>query len=173
MILETDRLLLRELGTADSAFILELVNDEDWLLHIGDRGVRTLQDASRFIEDGPMASYSEHGFGLWCAQLKDDLMPIGLCGVLKREHLDHPDLGYALLPDFRGKGYALEACRGVIEFAQTALDMHTMLAIVSPQNTRSIHLLERLGFEYAGVAPGPGASENVQLFRTTLTGIRT
>lgn len=168
VILETDRLCLRKLVDGDAAFILELVNDPDWLTHIGDRGVRTLSDASEFIAEGPLASYSSYGYGLWLVELKEASTPIGLCGVLKRKHLAHPDLGYALLPQFRGQGFAIESCRGVLDYARSKLAISEVLAIVSPGNARSIGLLEKLCFAQAGTATMPGQNEEVLLFRTTL-----
>lgn len=167
MILQTDRLRLRELDSEDSAFILKLVNDPDWLRHIGDRGVRSLRDASDFIEEGPLASYSEHGYGLWLVETKDGSSPIGLCGVLKRRHLEQPDLGYALLPDYRGMGYATEACKGVLEYAKRKLGLEQVLAVVAPRNRRSVGLLEKLGYQAVGTTSMP-QGERVLLFRLDL-----
>ncbi|NNF51313.1 MAG: GNAT family N-acetyltransferase [Gammaproteobacteria bacterium] len=168
MILETERLGLRKIVSADAPFILELVNDPDWLKNIGDRGVRTLDDAAEFIAEGPLASYSRHGYGLWLAELRDDHTPVGMCGVLKRSNLRYPDLGYALLPAFRGAGYAIEACRGVLEYARTDLGIETAMAIVAPANAKSIKLLEKLSFGGAGTVLMPGQSEEVLLFQRTL-----
>ena len=168
VVLETERLRLRKLAKDDAAFILELVNDPDWLRHIGDRGVRSLKDASEFIAEGPLASYSSYGYGLWLVELKESSIPIGLCGVLKRKHLEHPDLGYALLPQFRGQGFAIESCRGVLSYARLKLAMSQVLAIVSPANARSIGLLEKLSFVRAGTATMPGQSEEVLLFHADL-----
>jgi ribosomal-protein-alanine N-acetyltransferase len=105
---ETDRLILRELTVEDAPFILELVNDPDWRHFIGDRGIRTLVDAGAYILGGPVAMYRRLGFGLWHVALKDQT-PIGICGLIKRDTLDHVDIGFAFLPGFRGRGYAYEA----------------------------------------------------------------
>jgi len=167
-ILNTERLRLRELVADDAAFILELVNDPDWLRHIGDRGVRTLRDAGEFIAEGPLASYSSYGYGLWLVELKSTGEPVGLCGVLKRKHLLHPDLGYALLPAFRKQGLALEACRGVVQYANEHLDTRILLAVVSSGNSNSLALLQKLGFERAGNVAMPGQEEKIPLFEKRL-----
>lgn len=121
------------------------MNDADWLRHIGDRGVHALADAERYLREGPLTSYAEHGFGLWCVETLQSRCAIGLCGLLKRPSLDHVDLGFAYLPAHRGQGYAEEAARATLAYAYGALALPKVVAIVSPANTRSIRLLERLG----------------------------
>lgn len=145
---QSRRIILRELTADDAAFILELVNDPDWLRFIGDREIGDLAAARRYIIDGPVISYREHGFGLWAMTLRDSGTAIGLCGFLKREELDEADLGYALLPAYRHQGYALESCRTALEYGASALAQSQVLAIVSPDNQRSIRLLEKLGFVF-------------------------
>jgi len=140
--LETPRLLLRPFAFSDAPFILRLLNEPSFLEHIGDKGVRTLEDARRYLEDGPLASYARHGHGLMAVVSKETREAIGMCGLLKREHLDHPDLGYAFLPEAWGQGYAFEAARAVLEDA----GQDRVLALVSPENGPSIRLLEKLGF---------------------------
>lgn len=170
MILKTDRLRLRDITTDDSDFILALVNDPDWLQHIGDRGVRTQDDARTFIADGPIASYLQHGYGLWLMELLSDGAPVGLCGLLNREYLEYPDLGYALLPEFRGRGLAREASRAVLRYAYEALGMTSIDAIVAPANRRSVRLLEYVGFRDAGSVRLPSGNDQARLFRITLGG---
>lgn len=168
LILETDRLRVRELTRGDAAFILELVNDPDWLQHIGDRGVRNLRDATEFIAEGPLASYGSYGYGLWLVELKASGSAIGLCGVLKRKNLKHPDLGYALLPGYRGMGYALEACRGALSYAAKTLGIRELMAIVSPGNEKSIALLTAIAFQQAGKVRMPGQDQEVLLYQRSL-----
>ncbi len=168
MILETDRLCLRNVAISDAEFIRDLVNDPDWLDHIGDRGVRTPEDAREFIKHGPMTSYRMHGHGLWLTELKNDHTPIGLCGLLKREHLDTPDLGYALLPAYRKQGYALEACRAALGYATDTLGLSRVLAIVSPDNRRSVRLLQRLGFSFEHSLKLGADEKMAQLYNKTL-----
>ena len=110
-VLETDRLILRQLSIEDDAFILELVNDPLWLRFIGDRGVRTLDEARNYILKGPVAMYERAGFGLYLVERKIDGVPMGICGLIKRDVLDDVDLGFAFLPEYRGQGYATESAR--------------------------------------------------------------
>lgn len=147
-ILETGRLVLRLIVAEDAPFILELLNDPSFLRFIGDRGVRTLDDARAYIEKGPSASYARFGFGLWLAQLRNDGTPIGMCGLLKRDTLDDVDIGFAYLPAFRGQGYAHEAAAAVMVHGRLALGIPRIVAIVSPENVASIRLLEKIGLAF-------------------------
>jgi ribosomal-protein-alanine N-acetyltransferase len=147
-VLETDRLLLRHFTTDDAGFILELVNDPSFIANIGDRGIRTTDDAVTYLLDGPIASYERHGHGLYLVSLKPMLVPIGICGLLKRIQFNDVDLGYAFLPDFWYQGFATESAAAILEFARTTLKVPRTLALVSPDNTRSIKLLEKLGFSF-------------------------
>ena len=146
-IIETERLRLRELIGTDAPFILALVNDPDWLRFIGDRGVASIADAERYIEDGPRAMYAEHGFGLWLVETRTTAEPVGICGILRRDTLPEADLGFALLPGHRGKGLAREAAGACLVHARDALGMARVLAITSPANGRSAQLLRELGFD--------------------------
>ena len=146
LAITTSRLQLRWLTAADADFVLNLVNDDDWLRYIGDKGVHDLDGARRYIESGPAAMYREFGFGLNRVALKASDQAIGICGVLKRPTLADPDLGFALLPAYRGQGYALEAARAVLEHARDPLGLERLMAIVNPENKASIALLTRLGF---------------------------
>lgn len=145
---ETDRLVLRRLRLEDAPFILVLLNDPDWLRFIGDRGVRTLEDAEKYIRTGPIESYARHGFGLFLTELKADGTPIGLCGLLKRDVLEDVDVGYAFLPDFRGNGYAFEAAAAALRFGKETIGLKRVAAITNPENARSIRVLEKLGLAY-------------------------
>src|SRR5512135_1445325 len=145
---ETTRLRLRPLVERDSAFILELVNDPAWLRYIGDRGVRTLADANRYIVDGPQRSYALHGFGLMLVERREDGTPIGLCGLIRRESLPDVDLGFALAPVARGHGYAVEAARATLEQARSVHRLTRIVAITTPDNAASQSVLERLGFRF-------------------------
>jgi RimJ/RimL family protein N-acetyltransferase len=147
-VLATARLRLRELVPDDAAFICELLNDADFLRHIGDRGVRTREQARRYIVEGAMASYREHGFGLWCVQPLEASDCIGICGLVRRDYLDAVDIGYAFLPAWRGRGLALEACQGVMTHARDRLGLQRVLAIVSLDNQASARLLEKLGLRF-------------------------
>jgi ribosomal-protein-alanine N-acetyltransferase len=158
VVLTTARLRLRQFTGHDAAFLVALLNDPDFLRYIGDRGVRSETDALGYLAAGPLASYAQHGFGLWCCERLDTGQPIGMCGVLRRETLPHPDVGYAMLPEARGHGYAREAVLGVLNFARDILCLTHVVAIVSPANERSLHLLDTLGYEREEmVVMSPGA----------------
>lgn len=168
MILRTSRLDVRELTPEDAPFILTLLNDPAFVEHIGDRGVRTEADAASYIERGPRASYAQHGFGLWLVQLKDTATPIGICGVLKRDTLPDPDIGFAFMPEYRSRGYAFEVASAVRDFARESLRLPRLLAIVSPANASSIRLLERLGFTFERMVLVPGDAKPLKLFAARL-----
>lgn len=146
--IETGRLLLTELSDDDAEFILGLVNEPSFLHYIGDRGVRTLDDARRYIRQGPAASYRQYGYGLLRMGLKPDGMPIGMCGVLRRDTLPEPDLGFSMLPAFWSKGYAHEAAAAVLTHARASAGVGRVLAITSVDNDPSIRLLGKLGFRF-------------------------
>jgi RimJ/RimL family protein N-acetyltransferase len=161
VVLETERLRLRRLNAADAPFVLRLVNDPDWLRYIGDRGVRTVADAERYLADGPIAMYARHGFGLFAVERKDDPSALGICGLLRRETLPDVDIGFAFLPEFRGRGYAREAARATLEWARNVLRLPRVIAITAPDNARSQALLERIGLRYektAALADGADAA---------------
>ena len=159
--LETERLLLRRLTVDDAEFILTLLNEPSFLRYIGDKKVRNLDDARQYILNGPVASYDRNGFGLNLVELKESHTPIGICGLLKRDELPDPDIGFALLPDFCNKGFAHEAASAVL---QDARDKERLLAITSLDNDASINLLERLGFKFEKVIRLSADGEQVKLF---------
>ena len=147
-VLETERLILRWLSADDAAFMLELVNDPGWLRFIGDRGVRTLEDARDYILNGPVAMYHRVGFGLYLVELKQSATPIGICGLIERVGLEDIDIGFAFLPAFCGQGYAYEAASAMMTYAQDTVGLKRVVAITSPDNQRSITLLTKLGLSF-------------------------
>lgn len=144
-LLETEKLILRHLTTRDTAFIISLLNSEGWIKYIGDRNIKTAEQAKQYLLNGPLKSYADNGFGLYLVALKNGNIPVGMCGLVKRAYLPHPDIGYAFLPEATGKGYALEAARAVLTFAFTSLKMDKILAITVPENEKSVSLLHKLG----------------------------
>lgn len=148
VILRTNRLLLRELGTDDAPFIVELVNTPGWLKFIGERNIRSVDQAKTYLEEGPIKSYRENGFGLWGVGLKESDTLIGMCGLLKRDALAHPDIGYAFLPAYTGKGYAIEIAQATMDYAKTKLNITTLCAITHPENATSIRLLGKIGMRF-------------------------
>ncbi|MFT6828180.1 MAG: ribosomal-protein-alanine N-acetyltransferase [Roseivirga sp.] len=149
-ILETERLWVEEANADDVEFIYDLLNSPNWLRFIGDRGIRSLDDALEYIESSMIKSYQENGFGLYKLVLKAGQIPIGLCGLLKRPVFDHPDIGFAVLPEYEGKGIVFEAAKAVLEHAQTILKIDTILAITTNLNSRSQNLLSRIGLKMEG-----------------------
>lgn len=149
-IATTERLLIRRFTLSDAAFICHLLNQPSFIDNIADKQVRTLADAEHYLRLGPLASYQQHGFGLYAVVEQQHQQLIGMCGILQRPELPQPDLGYALLSEATGQGYAQEAARAVLEYAQQQLQIHTLLAITKTNNQRSKRLLEKLNFQRQG-----------------------
>jgi ribosomal-protein-alanine N-acetyltransferase len=163
-VLTTERLNIRRATTADDQFVLELVNDPAFIRNIGDRGVRTLADAQRYVENGPVASYEKFGFGMYVVELKESGRPIGMCGFVKRDWLPDVDIGFAFLPQYRSMGYALESARAVKAYGRDALGLGRIVAIVSPGNTDSIRLLEKIGLRFEGMVRPENEDADIGLF---------
>lgn len=147
-LIETDRLLLRKLSTDDAGFMLDLLNQPSFIHFIGDRGVRTLEDASRYILTGAVTSYERFGFGLYLTVLKDGEVPIGICGLVKRETLKDVDIGFAFLPQYWLKGYAFESASAVLDYGRKTLGLKRIVGITTPDNQGSIRVLEKLGLKF-------------------------
>lgn len=152
MALQTERLELLQLTEADAPFILDLLNSPGWLRYIGDRGVRTIEDAKAYIQNGPAVSYAKNGFGLYLVRLKNG-QSIGLCGLIRRDTLPHIDIGFAFLPDYSGRGYGFEASQAVIREAQYMFGLERLVAITDQENMISIALLHKLGFQFERLIP--------------------
>ena len=164
VVLATDRLILRWLTLDDAPFILVLLNDPSWLRFIGDKGVRTLDDARDYLRQGPIAMYERAGFGLYLTELKAGGIPIGLCGLIKRESLEDVDIGFAFLPEFQGQGYAHESAAAVLTHGQRNFAMQRIVAITSPDNGRSAGLLEKLGMKLEKTVKLDGRDDEVRLY---------
>jgi RimJ/RimL family protein N-acetyltransferase len=167
VVLETRRLHLRRLSTADAAFLVDVFNDPAFVRFVGDRNIRTIDQATEFIENGPLESYRRHGFGHYVAVRKSDDTPIGICGFVKRDALDAVDIGFSLLPAFRAQGYAYEAASALMEYGATTLDLPRIVAIASPDNTASIGLLQKLGLTFEGTVRLTEDGELLSLFGWT------
>lgn len=163
-VLKTARLILSRFTLEDAAFILELLNEKEFIQNVGDKGVRTVEDACDYIQTGPQASYKEYGFGLYRVDLKETGEPIGMCGLLQRETLAHPDIGFALLKRYRGNGYAYESASAVLEYGRDELGLDRIDAIVSPGNQASIRLLEKIGLQFEGLVVLTDGAPEVKLF---------
>ncbi len=167
-VIETERLSLREVSEADAAFVLELLNDADFKRNIADRGVRTLDEARRYISERFAESYRRHGFGLWLVETKDGRAPAGVCGLVKREELPGLDIGYAFLPAFRSKGYARESASAVLRHARDVLGLGRLYAIVNPDNAGSIRVLEKLGMRFERMFRLSDEGPEIKLFSADL-----
>ena len=166
-VLTTERLVLRWLAAEDADFIVALMNDPDWLRFIGDRGIRTADDARGYIATGPTSMYARLGFGLYAVELRETQAAIGICGLVERDWLEAVDLGFAFLPRFRGAGYAHEAAAATLDHARM-LGLDRVLAIVSPDNEDSVRLLTKLGFTFQRMARPPAAADEVCIFERGL-----
>jgi|SRR5215813_2159933 len=165
-VVETERLTLRRLTIDDSAFILELLNDPAFLRFVGDKGVRTIEEARQYLIDGPLASYDQLGFGLYLVVLNSTQQPIGMCGLIKREALDDVDIGFAFLPEFRRRGYAFEAAAAVKDYAINVLGLGRLLAITNQDNAGSIKVLEKIGLKFDKLIRLAPETDEIRLYRT-------
>jgi RimJ/RimL family protein N-acetyltransferase len=147
-ILETERITLREFSTTDAEFILTLLNTPTWQKFIGDKNVHSVVDAENYLNDGPLKSYRENGFGLWLVLQKDDNKPIGMCGLVKRDYLEDVDIGFALMPEYEGLGYGFEMASATIMHSNNILQIESVVAITDADNTASIKLLNKLGLHF-------------------------
>jgi [ribosomal protein S5]-alanine N-acetyltransferase len=165
--IETERLSLRRLEAADAPFILRLLNEPSWLRFIGDRGVRDLDGARGYIVGNVQRMYDLHGFGLYLVERRSDAMPLGLCGLIRRDTLPDVDIGFAFLPEYWGQGYAREAAAATLDAARTRHGLARVVAITSLDNEASGRLLERVGLQFEGTRELPGGTGPVRYFGTT------
>lgn len=148
-VVATARLVLRPITEDDAPFLVRLLNEPAFVRFIGDKGVRTLDQARDYVRASPRASYAQHGFGLYLVERREDGAPLGICGLVKREVLADPDLGFAFLAEFWSQGYAFEAAFAVLQYAHDTLGLPRVVAVTSPDNERSARLLRKLGLRHA------------------------
>lgn len=166
--LETARLQLNWLTENDADLMLAIWNDPDFIRFVGDRGVRTLDEAREAMEAGVLKLYRDFGYGPYRMSLHNSDVPMGICGLFKRDNLEYPDIGYGLLPAFCASGYAYEAAQAVADHARDHMKLAELCAIVTPQNTRSVHLLEKLGMCAGESIRMPGDDEDVVVYSIKL-----
>ena len=147
-VLETERLILRHFSLGDAEFVLRLLNEPSFIEHIGDKGVRTVEEANRYLLDGPLDGYERFGYGLNMVELRETGEPIGMCGLVRRENLDDSDIGYAFLEQYWSTGYGRESAEAVLKHARESLGLGRIVAIVTPENHSSIKLLEKVGLTF-------------------------
>lgn len=163
-VVETERLVLRRLSFDDAEFILELLNEPSWIRFIGDKGVRTIEDARSYIAKGPMTMYEKCGFGLMLTSLKESGTPIGICGLIKRDTLEDVDIGFAFLPRYWSKGYAYESAAAMIAWGRETFGLQRIVAITSVDNDASGRLLKKLGMSLTGTVQMNG--EELKFYAT-------
>ncbi|WP_020407949.1 GNAT family N-acetyltransferase [Hahella ganghwensis] len=172
MVIDTKRLRIRKFTLEDTDFIIRILNDPDFIRHVVDRGIRTTQEAENYLQEVPLKSYRENGFGFYVVALKtgeeEPETLIGMCGLIKRDFLQSPDIGYAFLPEFRGKGYAREAASAILELARNHFRISRVEAITSKDNFVSRTLLTDLGMTLSGTVIYPESSEELLLFTKEL-----
>jgi [ribosomal protein S5]-alanine N-acetyltransferase len=164
IILDTKRLILREAEISDSKFFFDLLNTEKWLKYIGDRGIKTLDDAEKYINDKLIKSYRTNGFGLYVYELKKSNIPIGICGFIKRDYLDSVDIGFALLPEYERKGYTFEISHSIMKHGRETLGLNKVVAITTKDNLASQELLKKLGFNFKSYINEPETNEKLSLY---------
>jgi [ribosomal protein S5]-alanine N-acetyltransferase len=166
--LETGRLTLQRFEFDDAPYVVELLNQPSFLRNIGDRGVRSADDAHRYLREGPMAMYEKYGFGLWRVSRRSDGVFVGMCGLLKRDILPDVDVGYAFLPDHWGQGYAFEAANATVEYGARAFGLKRIIGVVSDHNVASIRVLEKVGMRFERMYPMHPGEPDVRLYSRDL-----
>jgi len=161
IVCQTERLIIRHFELSDAEYVLKQLNEESFIQFIADKQVRNLIDAENYLKDGPMASYQTFGFGLNIVLLRQNNVQIGMCGLVNRDELEHPDLGFAFLPEFWGKGYAMEASKAILNDAVITHKLKVILGITLPENKASNCLLTRLGFTQNGSINLFGSDDNL------------
>ncbi len=167
-VAKTNRLHLRHIEIEDAGFMLGLLNEPDFLKFVGDKKIRDLESAQNYIRQGPIASYESYGFGLYLIELIDSGEAIGICGLLKRSFLESVDLGFALMAEYHGHGYAFEAVQATVDLARDTLKLPNLVAFTADNNDRSIKLLEKIGMSFDKLIALPGSDKEVKLFSLSL-----
>ena len=167
-LMETDRLRLCAVSVDDTALLLAVWNDPAFIRNVADRGIRTKEQAKEAIEGGAQKLFDDLGYGPYCMSLRSSGEMIGICGLFKRENLDDPDIGFAVLPEYCSKGYAGEAASAVVAYARDELGIVNLTAIVSPSNAASIGLIEKLGLQFERKLMMPGDTKEISLYSKVL-----
>ena len=163
-LFETERLVLYEMTSDHAGCLYKLMNDSAWLQFIGDSNINSVEAAKDYITFKIRASYEEFGFGFYLTSLKEDDTPIGVCGLVKRPSMEHVDVGFAFMPDYRKKGYGYESASAIIDYAKSELDIDYIVAITDLDNIGSIKLLEKLGLKFEKVMQLDGEGKQCRLF---------
>jgi len=165
-ILQTPRLRLREFSMDDAALVLALLTDPDFIRNVSDRGVRTVEDARHYLTRGPLLSYMEYGVGLWCVEHLPTQQAIGMCGLIHRPGLADVDVGYALLPAWRGMGFASEAASACVQYGLQQRHLQRIVAYVCADNLASRRVLQQAGLHDKGPFMLPDSALATVLYST-------
>jgi RimJ/RimL family protein N-acetyltransferase len=163
-ILQTERLTLREITSDDAEFMFKLMNDPSWLRFIGDRNITSIKASEDYISNKLRLSYTTFGFGFYLTSLKENDTPIGICGLVKRPYMEHVDVGFAFMPEYRSKGFGYESTAAILEYAKDVLGINYIVAITDLDNVHSIKLLEKLGLEFEKIIKLDGNEKECRLF---------
>jgi RimJ/RimL family protein N-acetyltransferase len=167
-LMESVRLRLRPVTVDDAGLMLAVWNDPAFIENVSDRGIRTVDQAREAIESGAQKLFEDYGYGPYCMSLKSDGNLIGICGLFKRENMEDPDIGFGVLPDYCGRGYAGEAAAAVVDYARNTLGISVLTAIVSPTNAPSISLIKKLGMTFERMITMPGDDDAICLYSREL-----
>lgn len=140
------------------------MNEPGFIKYVADRRLRTPADAAAYIREKFAPSYREFGFGFYRVELKESGIPIGICGLVKRETLETVDVGFSILERFCAQGYAYEAAAAVMDHGRTALGLSEIVGVTAPENRASIRLLEKLGLKFQRRINLPGYGPENLLF---------
>lgn len=168
--LQTERLALRRLTREDADLMLAVWNDPAFHKYVGDRGIRTIEQAQEAMAGGALLLYEEYGYGPFRVALRENDQPIGICGLFRREKVEDPDIGWSVLPDYSGRGYAFEAATAVLEYAFGSLGLTRILAFITEGNAPSVGLAKKLGLRYERMARIVGDDEDVCLYSVSNVG---
>lgn len=166
--LETERLRIRALTIIDAGFMMQLMNTPTWIKNIGNRNVNDKTSASNYIANNIINSYNINGFGLFLVKHKKDNQSAGICGIVKREGLTIPDLGFAFMPNYEGMGIATEASKAVVKYAKETLEINQLAGITKPENIASIRVLEKVGMEFKRLIQLPQDANFFSLYTMAL-----
>ncbi|MEL6381442.1 MAG: GNAT family N-acetyltransferase [Cyanobacteria bacterium J06626_18] len=164
-LIETSRTVVDRIMLKDAPFFVALLNSPDWLRYIGDRNIANVNDACQYLQNSFLRSYEDNGFGYYIVKTTPDRIPIGICGFLKKPNLENPDFGFALLPEYYGRGFAIESCRAILDYGIRAFGFSILDAVITLDNDRSMRLLEKLGFNRCGTIAGDHAGNLLALYR--------
>ena len=152
MIIETKRLILREISVADAQDMLRLHSNNQVQKYTGEELITSLEEIQNKIKERSK-EYKKYGFGRWATFLKRDMQFVGWAGLLYLPEFDEIDLGFRFLPEYWGLGIATEACRAILSYGFDNLKLKKIIAIAFKENKASIRVMEKIGMQFDKIAP--------------------